>query len=164
MAASTTKRKAPKRTAPRKTAAARAQSNGHEDSQNGTPVAEGFNAQPLSVVPPVQEPAVPEIQHPYGDRPVFVFQPADGSAPIVFPRIGTLEVTAKFMWRIYDLNELFQSFEWMNLAGVPRAIQERVIDLPQVDRARFWSSWFNDVTQPLDLTKDTMGPPGESSS
>jgi hypothetical protein len=159
MAASTTKRKAPKRTAPRKVAQARAKSNGHEE-----PVAEGFNAQPLTVVPPAQESPVPEIQHPYGDRPVFVFQPADGSAPIVFPRIGTLKVTAKFMWRIYDLNELFQSFEWMNLAGVPRDIQERVIDLPQVDRARFWSSWFNDVTAPLDLTKDTMGPPGESSS
>jgi hypothetical protein len=162
MAASASKaRKATKRTAPRKTAQARAKTNGHEENGQATTPQEGFNAQPLSVVPPVQG---PEIKHPYGNVPVFVFHPADGSEPIVFPRVGTLQVTAKFMWKIYDLNELFQSFEWMNLAKVPRDIQERVIDLPQVDRARFWSSWFNDVTTPLDMSRDSMGPPGESSS
>jgi hypothetical protein len=156
-------RKATKRAAPRKTAQARAKSNGHEEHVHVATEApkEGFNATPLSVVAPAQE---PQIEHPYGDVPVFVFHPNDGSAPIVFPRVGTLQVTAKFMWKIYDLNELFQSFEWMNLAKVPRAIQERVIDLPQVERARFWSSWFNDITVPLDLTRDSMGPPGESSS
>jgi hypothetical protein len=102
--------------------------------------------------------------HPYGNKPVFVFRPNDGSPPIVFPRVGTLEVSAKFMWKIYDLNELFQSFEWMNLAGVPRDIQERVLDLPTTERSRFWGSWFNDVTTPLDMKGDTLAPPGESSS
>lgn len=160
MAATSKARKAPKRTAPRKAAQARAKTNGHDEDVH-VPVAEGFNATPLSVVPPAPE---RKVEHPYGDKPVFIFDPADGSPPIVFPRVGTLNVTPKFMWKIYDLNELFQSFEWMNLAGVPRDIQERVIDLPQVDRARFWSSWFNDVTAPLDLARDTVGPPGESSS
>jgi hypothetical protein len=164
-----TKKTAP-RSAPRKAAQARAKTATKPDTNEYNPqehvsVAEGgFNATPLTIENGQFPAPAPEVNHPYGDTPVFIFQPADGSDVIVFPRVGTLPVTAKFMWKIYDLNELFQSFEWMKLANVPRDIQERVIDLPMVDRSRFWTSWFNDVTSPLDLSRDTMGPPGESSS
>lgn len=159
MAGTTAKaRKTPKRTAPRKAAQARAKTNGHQEPA-AAPTTEGFNTPPLTVMPPPPEPT---IQHPYGDKPVYVFKPADGNPPIIFPKISTVEITTKFMWKIYDLAEIFQSFEWMNLAGVPREIQERVVDLPINDRQRFWSGWFNDVTQPLDLSAQSMGPPGES--
>lgn len=149
-----------KATAPRKAAKARAAATS-ANGQNGR----NYAATASSDTPPPEVfnlPPVPELIHPYGKLPVYVFNPADGSAPIVFPKIVTVPVSAKFMWKIYDLAELFQSFEWMKLAGVPRDIQERVIDLPVQERTRFWSGWFNDVTAPIDLSRDSMGPPGES--
>lgn len=152
-------RKATKRaTAPRKVAATRAKPkvsehlNGSEPEETLQPV-----TPPEQVV--AKKPAAPT--HPYGNVPVYVFKPSNGGAPIVFPKISTLPVTTKFMWSIYNLNEMFQSFEWMNLAKVPRDIQERVIDLPLPDRQRFWSAWFKDITGPM-AAEDTMTPPGES--
>lgn len=154
MAATTPKaRKTKKATAPRKAARARVESgNGH-----GTPAPVADSPSEFRPLPQKQE-----VAHPYGNRPVYVFQPEGGGAPIVFPKIATVPVSAKFMWKIYDLAEIFQSFEWMKLAGVPRDIQERVVDLPIRERERFWTGWFNDVTAPLDMSQDSMGPPGES--
>lgn len=152
MAATQSKpRKAAKKaTAPRKAARNRASETETNDTNGSKP-----EFQPLPDPPKKPEPPA----HPYGaDTPVYIFSPADGSAPIIFPKIGTLDVTAKFMWRIYNLNEMFQSFEWMNLANVPRPIQERVVDLPLADRTRFWAGWFQDITAPQ---SEQMGPPGE---
>ena len=98
--------------------------------------------------------------HPYGDKKVYVFRPKDGSSPIVFPHITEVQPTEKFFWRIYKLNEMLQSFEWMDFAQVPRYIQERVIDLGEQDRleqAEFFRGWFAPLTRPNGLE-----PPGES--
>lgn len=98
--------------------------------------------------------------HPYGDKKVYVYRPKDGSLPIVFPHITEVKPTEKFFWRIYKLNEMLQSFEWMDFAGVPRYIQERVIDLGEQDRleqAEFFRGWFAPLTRPTGLE-----PPGES--
>lgn len=152
MAASSPSKTRKKSTAPRKAATARIETNG----TNG---AKPELFQPLPKPP--EAPAPQQVaEHPYGDKPVYVFKTKIGD-PIVFPMISTLAVTAKFMWRIYNLNELFQSFEWMNLAEVPRDIQERVIDLPNVERASFWSGWFADIVTPASAG-DILEPPGES--
>lgn len=162
MAATTPqKRKATKKpTSPRTAARGRSESNGYPSAPSIIEL-EGEGDSPLN--PPEEFiDKTPKIDHPYGDQPVYVFKPAGGGDPIVFPKISTLPVTAKFMWKIYDLAEIFQSFEWMKLGNIPRAIQEQVIDLPLGERQRFWSGWFNDATQPLDMSREAMGPPGES--
>ena len=98
--------------------------------------------------------------HPYGAKQVYVFQPSDGSSPIVFPHISEVRPTQKFFWKIYNLNEMFQAFEWMRLAAVPRAVQEQVMDLGErsmEEQAEFFRGWFAPLTRPQGLE-----PPGES--
>lgn len=99
--------------------------------------------------------------HPYGDIEVYVYHPKDGSAPIVMPHISEVRPTQKFFWKIYRLNEMFQSFEWLNLANVPRPIQERIMDLGEKDvfeQAELFRGWFAPITRP----QGGMVPPGES--
>lgn len=98
--------------------------------------------------------------HPYGDQKIYVFRPSDGSAPIIFPHITEVKPTQKFFWKIYKLNEMLQSFEWMEFAGVPRHIQELVMDLGErslEEQAEFFRGWFSPLTRP-----SGMEPPGES--
>lgn len=115
--------------------------------------------------PPAPAPAVDENRvpsHPYGDREVYIYRPKDGSPPIVFPAINTVRPTQKFFWKIYKLNEMFQSFEWMNLADIPREIQERVLDLGEQDvyeQADFFRGWFAPISRPQ---QGGLTPPGES--
>jgi hypothetical protein len=102
----------------------------------------------------------PEVSHPYGDAEVFVWRPRNKSEPIVLPHINTAKTTQEFFCKIYDLNEMFQSFEWMILAGVPKDIRVAVAKLGDddpADQARLFRSWFAPITRP------TGGePPGES--
>lgn len=93
---------------------------------------------------------------PYGNKQTYTFKPAKGE-PIVFPHITEVEADAHFFWKIYTLNEMFQAFEWMNRAGVPRAIQERVMLLDDDEKAKFFNEWFSAVTTP-----QGVAPPGES--
>jgi hypothetical protein len=77
------------------------------------------------------------------------------------PAINTVRPTQKFFWKIYGLNEMFQSFEWLNLAKVPRPIQERIMDLGERDvyeQADFFRGWFAPITRP----QGGLTPPGES--
>jgi len=159
MAGTTSKPRKAKATAPRKRAASRTQA-----PKNGVTHEIGQSSEVPAPPERIRIQPEPQIKHPYGNRPIYVFTPNNGTDPIVFPKIHTVPVDAKFMWKIYDLAEIFQSFEWMNLAGVPRDIQERVVDLPTSERTRFWSGWFNDASSPLDLDSGGMEPPGESSS
>jgi len=102
---------------------------------------------------------IPEPAHPYGDRETFVWR-IKGEAPIVLPHINTVATTQEFFCKIYDLNEMFQSFEWMILAGVPKEIRVRVAklgDTDPADQANLFRSWFAPISRP------TGGePPGES--
>lgn len=93
---------------------------------------------------------------PYGDKQTYTFNPRRG-APIVFPHISEVDADAHFFWKIYKLNEMFQAFEWMEKAGVPRDVQERVMLLDDNEKAEFFSGWFSAVTTPQGVT-----PPGES--
>lgn len=108
---------------------------------------------------PVNPPDTPV--HPYGDKRVYVFRPADGSAPIVFPYLTEVRPTYYFLWKLRKLNldQVQQSFEWMDLAEVPDSIQERVAKLPDDEQAQFFLGWFEPAVQPVETR---TGPPGES--
>lgn len=143
-------------TTPRKAAAKKAAPRRKEEPQFGghvdgeVPALDGEKGS-KSDVPP----------HPYGDREVYVYYPKDGSAPIVMPHITTVRPTQKFFWKIYRMNEMFQSFEWLNLAQVPVAIQERIMDLGERDvfeQAEFFRGWFAPISRP----QEGLAPPGES--
>src|SRR5271163_1460597 len=138
-------------TAPRKAARSRVKQNGAQPHNNGDGPSVGPNepyVPPTTVRPPEEiKPVKPE--HPvYGTRKVFRYQPRDGSATIDFPAISTVQTNPKFYWKIYAMNEMFQAFEWMILAEVPRDIQERVMDLADSEKAVFFRAWFRDATQP----------------
>lgn len=91
------------------------------------------------------------VKSPYGDRPTFTFFPQIDTdnplllAPIVFPKFTSVHAPRKWLWRVYDKGPLIQAFEWMKLAGVPRDVQERVIDLPDNEYERFWDAWFGEA-------------------
>jgi hypothetical protein len=93
---------------------------------------------------------------------VYVFTPKPGSragdAPIVFPHITTVRPTYHFMWRLRKLDQIQQSFEWMDMAKVPDPIQERVTLLPDDEQAAFFMGWFTPAVAP----QTQVGPPGES--
>ena len=93
---------------------------------------------------------------PYGDKQTYTFTPSHGP-PIVFPHISEVNADAHFFWKIYKLNEMFQAFEWMEKAQVPRHIQERVMLLDDEEKGRFFTGWFSAVTTP-----QGVAPPGES--
>jgi hypothetical protein len=161
----TTKRKP---TAPRKTV--KAGVNGHT---NGAPVPpatdeelrapERFIADPEESVPEeVAPPAPPPVLHPYGDVPVFTFQPnivkpGDSMDPIIVPHISTVNGDVEFFWEMDELDPMHQSFRYMKRANIPRDIQRRVVRLPEGEMARFLNGWFMGV-----LVPQGVGPPGES--
>jgi hypothetical protein len=98
----------------------------------------------------------PAAPNPYGKKQTYTFNPSVGEA-IVFPHISEVNADAHFFWKIYNLNEMFQAFEWMIKAGVPRSVQERVMLLPDAEKQAFFSGWFSAVTTP-----QGVAPPGES--
>lgn len=111
----------------------------------------------------VQEAALPpseQVAEPQR-RDVYTYHPVRGGDPIEFPLLSAVDIDAKFLWQIYNLNELYQSFEWMNRAGVSRDVQERVMDLSPIERESFWKGWFQSATSPVVDPKGSA-PPGES--
>lgn len=140
-------------TTPRKAAARR-----KDEDEPITEAVDGLP--PPEPGPEVDKDRVPS--HPYGEGvKLYIYHPKDGSAPIVFPHISEVRPTQKFFWQIYKMNEMFQSFEWMNLAGVPREIQERVLDMGERDiyeQANFFRDWFAPISRP----QGGLAPPGES--
>jgi hypothetical protein len=168
----TTAKSPQKRAAPRKAARSRAKNSTEtlgnglvqgvtQDVQNGNGNGNGNAADyqpPTDLRPPEEvKPAAPPPHPIYGKRLLYKYTPKDGSTSIDFPHINTVRTDPKFYWKIYGLNEMFQAFEWMNQAGVPREIQERVMDLPDAEKTVFFDGWFAAVTQP-----EGVGPPGES--
>lgn len=109
----------------------------------------------------VHESALPKdnsgtVKSPYKKGvPTYTFLPVytnpDGTpvlesvAPIIFPKFATLNPPRSWLWSIYDKGPLIQAFEWMNLAGVPRDIQERVVNLPDEEYDRFWDGFFGEA-------------------
>lgn len=148
-----------KRATPARKAAKRDKANGQVDVDLAGDHSEDTPAAPAAA--PEFDAALAGLpDHPYGNQKVYVFRPSDGAAPIVFPHISEVQPTQKFFWKIYNLNEMFQAFEWMKMADVPRAIQEQVMDLGERnmnEQAEFFRGWFAPLTRP-----EGLEPPGES--
>jgi hypothetical protein len=167
-----------KSTAPRKAAKARANGAGngapplpaasndelraperfeHDPTKSSAP-----EPPPEQVAPEAAVPGEVKIEHPYGDKQVYVFTPqqvqeGDSTDPIVVPHITTLDADVEFFWELDNLDPMHQAFQYMKRAEIPREIQRRVVRLPQAELARFLNNWFLGVLMP-----QGVGPPGES--
>lgn len=107
-----------------------------------------------------QDPPKRAVQHPYGDREIFVWNPRDGSDPIVLPHFSTVKVTQEFLCGIYEKANIFQNLEFMILAGVPMDIRLQVSRLGDTDpreQNELFNAWYAAVTQPAGAVV-----PGES--
>jgi hypothetical protein len=147
----------PRKAAPRKKAATRADG--------------GANGEALVVAPPSPEEngASEPVQidkaalhgYPKG-TPLYCYDGPGGE--IVFPHISTVQVDPVFFYDIYELPEMFQTFEWMKKANVPHGIGRMVMALPVGTRREFMGGWFQGMKErPPDPTM-TGGLPPESSS
>lgn len=156
--------KPPTRTArkaapPRKSTKAKADTNGvkvePKVDANG---AERYEP-PTDIRPPEEFKVEEKKTHPiYGDKPLYTYQPLDGSEPIVFPHISTCRPTPVFFYDNRNKSEMHQAFAWMDLAGVPDHIGRRLFVLPDHEQATLLREWFAG----LNLTAPPgVSPPGE---
>jgi len=160
MAASTAKakrastpRKATKRALPNGAAVAAPVVAAH--SENGSV------AQPPELFVPREGTAAIEDEKPRVPG-TFTFIAQQGAIPIIVPAVTEWapRVTKKFLRRIYFLDPLYQSFEWLKLAGVPEDVCEQIDALDRETSGRFWKQWFQNAADVV--PKLGEGPPGES--
>lgn len=134
--------------------------NGQTNGQTEVRPPEQFIYRDETTAPVEPTLKVPEVEHPYGDRAVqvFEFDSAPGG-PIVVPHISAVNVTELFLWENErrGLDLMRQSWRWLDLAGIPEDIQARIIGLAPMEKRRFWNEWFSGFTPP-----PTGEPPGES--
>ncbi|AMQ66957.1 tail assembly chaperone [Mycobacterium phage Bipper] len=137
----TTPRKAPARkAAPRKrTAAAKSKAAAQPAAVESTAAADPTpDADPASGVL-----AALSRLYPKGSA-LFVFTATDGTK-IPFPKFSTVpQPPRSFFWQLYQLEPLFQGFEWMKRAGVPMEIQAIAVEFPEADYDRLFDEWFAD--------------------
>ncbi|WP_285033871.1 hypothetical protein [Mycolicibacterium sp. lyk4-40-TYG-92] len=77
--------------------------------------------------------------------PVWVFTAADGTE-IPFPKFSTVPTPDRaFFWQLYQMDTMFQGFEWMRYAGVPAEIQAIAVQLPEMDYQGLFDGWFADA-------------------
>lgn len=94
---------------------------------------------------------------PEPEAPVFSWDPKGGGDPIVFPKAVTVfskGKTFKFFYKLHKLkgNQYEQIIYMMEAAGVPDAMQERVVDLPDDEALELIDAW----------TQEMRTTPGES--
>ena len=145
----TVKRSAPRKTAPRKATKA---------APNGAAVNGHVNGA-TELAPPERVELPPKPTHPYGDVSLFTYpSPSDGGPPIVFPHIAAVEGVYHLFWKIrkQKLSPMDVTYEWMDAAGVPDDVQERVVKLPPPEMGQFFQSWFAGAIEPPEVL------PGES--
>lgn len=188
MAATRTKRQSPARSAPSKAArprraAARADGDATgevapETSVNGAAASpspeENVNGQNSSgevQQPDEDQPATEDEKpdekpdeamlngYPRG-TPLYVYEGPTGK--IVFPHISTVKVDPVFFYDIYELPEMYQSFEWMRRAGVPHATGRTVMAMPIGTRREFFGGWFQGMKDKEPDPNMQGGVPGES--
>ncbi|WP_396902691.1 hypothetical protein [Mycolicibacterium sp.] len=61
---------------------------------------------------------------------------------IVFPKITTRQPDRVFFWKLYQLEPVFQGFEWMAEYQVPMPVQALAISLPDVEYQMLFDAWF----------------------
>lgn len=61
---------------------------------------------------------------------------------IVFPKITTRQPDRVFFWKLYQLEPVFQGFEWMAEYQVPMPVQALAISLPDAEYQMLFDAWF----------------------
>lgn len=62
---------------------------------------------------------------------------------IPFPQFSALEPPTRQFWRrIYNLDDMFQAFEWMNWAKVPAEVQALTDHLDEGEYRTMFEAWF----------------------
>lgn len=75
--------------------------------------------------------------------PVWVFTAADGTE-IPFPKFSSVPPPDRaFFWQLYQMDTMFQGFEWMRYAAVPDEIQAIAVQLPEKDYQALFDGWFD---------------------
>ncbi|QBP29677.1 tail assembly chaperone [Mycobacterium phage Typha] len=75
----------------------------------------------------------------------FVFTAEDGTM-IPLPRFTQVpQPDRAFFWRIYQMDAMFQGFEWMRHAKVPTEIQAIIVELGAKDYDQMFDDWFADA-------------------
>lgn len=79
--------------------------------------------------------------------PEFEVTQGDESRKIqfVFPRMTTVTPNRQFLRKIYNLDPLFQYFEWMNLAQIPPFIQDLTDGLTDEQFNDLFDGWFQNA-------------------
>lgn len=104
---------------------------------------------PAAADAPVDEkkeaPAPAGAPSPYPEgTALFEHTTTDGYV-VKFPKFSAIDPpTRQFWWALYQLDEMFQGFEWMNWAGVPKDIQALVVSLPDDEYKAVFDAWFDD--------------------
>lgn len=174
-AAKSPRKASPRKAAPRKAASrprAADATRGDAAPVNGAVVASAPGEDVQADNGQVRESALPQdnsgmIKSPYPkDTPTYIFFPqlspeqvasaqrelmltaAQAQEPIIIPKYATLNPKTLWLHRVWHAGPLVQAFEWMTLAGVPNAIQQRVFwmddDAPD-EYQRFWDGWFGEA-------------------
>ena len=137
--------------------------NGVNGNGNGASHEEPY-VPTTEIRPPVEHKAEPKVEpkasHPvYGDKPLYVYHPKDGSPAIEFPHISTCTPTPLFFYDTRNMDEMHQAFEWMDLSGIPDSIGRRVFLLSPEEQGTVLREWFGG----LNLSPAPgVSPPGES--
>lgn len=63
----------------------------------------------------------------------------------VFPRLSTISPTRQFLRRLYNLDPLFQNFEWLLYAEVPEQICNLTDVLTDDEFNELFEAWFTDA-------------------
>ncbi|MBE5453507.1 hypothetical protein E3G52_000371 [Mycobacteroides abscessus] len=92
-----------------------------------------------------EAPAPAGAPSPYpADTPVYEYE-TEGGYVVKFPKYSAIQPpTREFWWALYQLDEMFQAFEWMDWAGVPKDIQAHVVALPDNEYKAVFDQWFAD--------------------
>ncbi len=79
------------------------------------------------------------------DPDVFTFHPEDGGEPITLPSIRKVLPDKAFLWKLHRMNFLSQTWEWMDRAQIPDAVQARIVELGDDEYARLFNEWFGEA-------------------
>lgn len=126
---------AAKKSSPRKAAARKAPAKKAAPTQ--------VEAQPAAEVQEAPTTEVGASLYPKG-TPLYEYTAKSG-AKIVFPKVTTRTQDRVFFWKLYNLEPVFQGFEWMREYEVPLEIQALAIALPDDEYEALFEGWFADA-------------------
>lgn len=109
------------------------ETNGHPEPEKA----------PVSGEPEIPDPGPDKVDD---ERKTFTFHPKDGE-PVEVHRVGEAIPYGRqrwFFWKLRKLQGLEQPIFWLEQAGIPEDLQERIMLLDDAEWARFFEEWMAD--------------------